>query len=150
MKTINYSALPFTFLAAVMLGGCVGAEPIGGDDALDAPSDAQIEDPVESETIGEAESALGSGIVTVGAFVTFETYGDVLKVADTKADGYPAVGEIFWYGQCWNTSGNGTTRICDWDTPEITIKYRACRGVLSTKTLFGCSDWKYVDAGAPK
>ena len=63
MNTIKMVALPFTFLAAaVMLGGCVGAEPGEGDEALDAQTAAQTEpeQTVEAEETAEAADALTS------------------------------------------------------------------------------------------
>ena len=143
MKTINLAAFPFTFLSAVMLGGCVLAEPIEGNEA-------QTEEMTEPEAIAEAESAQLTSINTYGAYVSFESYGDVMKVLDTEKDGYPAVGEMFWFNQCWNHGGYGTIATCDWDTPEITVKYRACRGNPWTKQVFGCGGWMTVNAGAGK
>ena len=156
MKTINWVTLPFTFLAAaVMLGGCAGAESIDGDESLDAQSGIQIEESTEVQTEPEMTAEAASAVKTpwvciTGACVSFETYGDHLFVWDTVADGHSAVGEISGYGRCWNANGAGTTVDCDFDTAEAAIAFRACTGESGPKQLLTCSPWVWVDASLPK
>ena len=150
MKTIKIAALPCMFIAsAALLGGCIGAEPGEGDEALDAQSEVpaelsepeQIEAQVGTEQTAESASTLDASFCISGACVRFVAYGDHLYVTDNLADGHSAVGQINGYGSCWNHYGAGTTAHCNINTAEGTILLRACTGEYGTKRLLTCSGW---------
>lgn len=58
------------------------------------------------------------------AHASFKSYGEVFSVSDDEPDG--ASVRIFWYyagssivqGFCTNSSGNGTTKTCNFSIPE--------------------------------
>jgi hypothetical protein len=146
MKTSKLAVLPFTFVAAaVLLGGCVGAEPIEGEEALDTQSQAE-------EGTAEAASAISTTRCITGSCVTFESYGDHLYVQDTAPDGHSAVGQLWWpngwpgytFATCWNPNGAGTVKNCNYNYPEgITIYFRSCLGEYGSQTVLDwtCSIW---------
>jgi hypothetical protein len=155
MTTIKNAALPSMFIAAAaLLGGCIGAEPGEGDEALDAPSEVpaelsepeQMEAQVGPEQTAESASALTAWFCVTGACAQFEAYGEHLYVRDTLADGHSAVGQISGYGTCWNHSGAGTTIDCNFDTAESTIYFRACTGEYSTRQILTCTPWIQTSA----
>jgi len=109
MKTINLAVLPFTILAAAMVGGCVGAEP---DDELETMTEGELGDGAETAT--EDEPGDGTEAVTedeptaqdsaalltgwneqmftddpfpYGGRVRFKGYGDHVELCDVHADG---------------------------------------------------------------
>jgi hypothetical protein len=122
--------------AAVLLGGCGSIE---GDDEMDGQFQA------EGET-DEAASAIGTTRCISGACVTFESYGDHLYVQDTASDGRGAVGQISGFTPCYNSSGAGTVRDCNYNLSG-TIHFRACLGD-GGQVLWGtCSVWVPAPAG---
>jgi hypothetical protein len=124
VKTINLAVLPFTILAAAMLGGCVGAEsgdepetategePGDGTEMVtetateDEPGDG-TETATEDEPTAEHTAALLQNEVMYtddpapGGVVYFTAYGDKVKLCDIEADGR---------GVTLNVSHNGVTR----------------------------------------
>jgi hypothetical protein len=77
---------------------------------------------------------------------------ELFSVQDAKKDGYSAV---LQYGMTsssnratlWNNKGYGKTVHRDDDFPEgKQIKFRTCRGISSTKDIFGCGSWVYLNA----
>jgi len=58
------------------------------------------------------------------AHASFQSYGEIFKVSDDEADGYSV--RVYWtysnsqtvQGWCINTSGNGTTKTCDFSIAE--------------------------------
>jgi hypothetical protein len=132
MKTIKLMALPFTFLAAtLMLGGCVGAEPIDGDEALDAQPAAEQETaeaeaalkappPGESSAVyngvcGSGYKVIDSGSVTGGTvYLTYNSstgYNCVVTIRNTPGARLPMCAEVKLTGtSSWKFDcGNYTT-----------------------------------------
>jgi hypothetical protein len=130
-----------------MLGGCVGAEPLEGDEALDAQSEEQSEVQAEPEQTAEAASEMTAWhCINSAACARFEAYGDHLEVSDALGDGHSAVGQISGYGTCWNPNGAGTVVDCNFDTAETTIYFRACTGEYGTKQILSCTPWIQTSA----
>jgi hypothetical protein len=132
-----------------MLFGC-GGEPVDGAPTQGTEAPATQAEPTDGHV---SVSALYSSYI-VGAYVTFDSYGDHFFVRDERADGHAAVAHIHNhsngnYTYCWNTNGAGTTVDCNRDFPEgIRISFRACSGEYSSGRLISCaSGWTYASTG---
>jgi hypothetical protein len=98
-----------------------------------------------------ASASGGVGDPIGGSSVGFDSYGEILSVYDTAADGHSAVGDIErWDGQnwqfwdrVWNSNGNSNTPVtANYSFPEgQKVRYRACLGEASTRNVFRCSQW---------
>jgi len=133
MKTIKLAVLPFP--AAVLLGGCIGIELTEDDEVLDGQSQAW-------EHTAEAASAVSTKHCIPGACATFETFGDHLFVEDTAADGKGAVGDMKGRSPCYNSSGRGSVRDCNYNFPEGgTVEFRVCLGDSGRVLWYTCSGW---------
>lgn len=58
---------------------------------------------------------------TARGSASFESYGEIVKVKDLRADGRSVIATATWSGEfrtCANTSGSGTTKTCNWSIPE--------------------------------
>ncbi|WP_437577162.1 hypothetical protein [Sorangium sp. So ce887] len=64
MNLFSQRVLPLTLLgAAAVLGGCVGADPLEGDDELETqPESADSIDPDAAEAVGTAQQAITQSI----------------------------------------------------------------------------------------
>jgi hypothetical protein len=102
MKTIKLAFLPFTLIAAVLLGGCVGAEPTDGDEADEFV--AQVEPTAEAEAalVAPYNGVCGAGYVQIdsmlvpsGAGVVYLTYNSstgkncVVTIRNTPGSALP-------------------------------------------------------------
>jgi hypothetical protein len=133
-----------------LLFGC-GGQPGDGEPMQDTEAPAtQAEQPTEDAV--SATAVYTSYII--GAYVTFNSYGDHFVVQDERADGHSAVAQIYNpntgnYSYCWNNRGAGTSVDCNRDFPEgIRISFRACTGESSTGRLVACaSSWTGANTG---
>jgi hypothetical protein len=128
MKTIKMVALPFTFLAAaLMLGGCVGAEPFEGDEALDTQISAEQETaetatalkaPLPGESSAAYNGGCGSGYFVVNGgslpvtggtiYLTYNNstgYNCVVTVRNTPGSRVQMCAKVSLAGQPWTDQG---------------------------------------------
>ena len=73
--------------------------------------------------------------------ITFQSYGEVFKVYDQKADGHSAV-LLYWLPdgsgphRVWNPNGNGSSVTANLEFPEGDwVTYRACLGEHGPKEI---------------
>jgi hypothetical protein len=111
MRTNSLSIFPFSFAAAVLLGGCLVAEPIYG-------SSVQFESYGDhlyvTDTAPDGHSAVGVILVNVSP----NQWSSDL---------------------CWNSNGNGSTVNCNYNFAEgRAVQFYACIGEKLSKQLLNC------------
>ncbi|HEU4407289.1 MAG TPA: hypothetical protein VFS43_18620 [Polyangiaceae bacterium] len=139
MKSIKVVGISLTSLAAIMLGGCAGAEPIESDEALDAQVTAEKETTEVAAALKAPSPEESSSVSDASATAAYSTHCATGRIASI-ANNLPIRWEPFVDSPPFTTAQKGYQYNCVQNSYALGDRYTAC-GVSNA------NGWILIDFG---